>query len=196
MQLKVPGPMVVSDFTQQVEAIIGQSVSKCYQCGNCTAGCPAAPEMDFGPQRIIRFVQLGLKDLALTSNTIWTCASCVTCTTRCPQEVDITGVMDALRIIAQREHYPVQDRYVTALNDIFLGNIRTFGRQYEIGLIGKYNLRTRQFFKDVMLGPKLFFKGKLKLLPHRSGNVREVREIFRRVKEESAASSANRAGRA
>ena len=47
-----------------------------------------------------------------------------------------------------------------------------------------------------MLGPKLFFKGKLKLLPHRSGNVREVREIFRRVKEESAASSANRAGRA
>jgi heterodisulfide reductase subunit C len=186
MELKIPGPMMVPEFMKQVESIIGQSVAKCYQCGNCTAGCPAAPEMDFGPQRIIRVVQLGLKEPALSSNTIWTCASCVTCTTRCPQEVDITGVMDALRIISQRESYRVRDRNVTALNKIFLGNIRSFGRQYEIGLIGKFNVFTRQFFKDVGLGPKMFFKGKLKLFPHRSGNVGEVREIFRRAKEESS----------
>jgi heterodisulfide reductase subunit C len=189
MQLKIPGPMIESDFTEQVESIIGQSVSKCYQCGNCTAGCPAAPEMDFGPQRVIRFVQLGLRDLALNNGTIWTCASCVTCSARCPQEVDITGVMDALRIISQRERYPVRDRNVTALNDIFLGNIKGFGRQYELRLIGLFNMRTRQFFKDIALGPKMFLKGKLKLFPHRSGNVGEVKEIFTRAREASASRS-------
>ena len=29
------------DFTAAVEAQSGQNVSTCYQCGNCSAGCPA-----------------------------------------------------------------------------------------------------------------------------------------------------------
>ena len=28
-------------FTEEVDAHSGQKVSTCYQCGNCTAGCPA-----------------------------------------------------------------------------------------------------------------------------------------------------------
>ena len=31
-------------FLREVEAESGQKVTNCYQCGNCTAGCPCGPE--------------------------------------------------------------------------------------------------------------------------------------------------------
>lgn len=170
-----------SDFIKEVEEIIGGKVSKCYQCGNCSAGCPVAYEMDYPPNQIIRMVQLGMKDRVLSSNTIWHCAACVTCTTRCPQEVDITGVMDALRIIAQREKYPVKDKEVTLFNKIFLNNIRRYGRQFEAGLIGEYNMRSGHFFKDLTKGPAMLLKGKIKLFPSINKNIKEVKEIFRKA---------------
>src|SRR5512143_3727463 len=33
------------------------SVADCYQCGKCTAGCPAAEEMDVAPSQILRLLQ-------------------------------------------------------------------------------------------------------------------------------------------
>ena len=30
-------------FTAEVERQSGQNLATCYQCGNCTAGCPAGP---------------------------------------------------------------------------------------------------------------------------------------------------------
>ncbi|GAH24771.1 unnamed protein product, partial [marine sediment metagenome] len=41
-------------------------------------------------------MQLGQEDIALESETPWLCASCQTCTTRCPQGLDIAGIMDFL----------------------------------------------------------------------------------------------------
>ncbi|MBI4946909.1 MAG: 4Fe-4S dicluster domain-containing protein [Bacteroidetes bacterium] len=57
--------------------------------------------MDYSPSQIIHAVRLGMIELVLNSNTIWLCASCETCTARCPQDVDIAKVMDAARIIAR-----------------------------------------------------------------------------------------------
>jgi hypothetical protein len=39
-------------------------------------------------------------------------------------------------------------------------------------------------FSDVDKAPQMLAKGKLSLLPHRSSNVKQVREIFRRAEEE------------
>ena len=39
------------DFTAAVEAQSGQNVSTCYQCGNCSAGCPAGFVYDCRPTR-------------------------------------------------------------------------------------------------------------------------------------------------
>ncbi len=55
--------------------------------------------MDILPHRLIRAVHLGLKDEVIKSRTIWTCASCETCSTRCPNGIDIAHVMDAARQI-------------------------------------------------------------------------------------------------
>ena len=71
-------------FTAEVEAQSGQNVSTCYQCGNCTAGCPAGFVYDRQVNQIMRGVQLGLKDEVLNSRSIWLCLSCSTCSLRCP----------------------------------------------------------------------------------------------------------------
>ena len=80
----------------------GIDLSSCYQCGKCTAGCPMASAMDYSPRQTVRLLQLGMADTALRSRTIWLCASCETCATRCPRDVDVAKMMDILRIEADR----------------------------------------------------------------------------------------------
>jgi len=90
------------EFVKRVEEISGQEILACNQCGKCSAGCPAAMAMDLLPSQVIRLVQLGLEE-ALTSETIWLCASCLTCLSRCPKGVDLPRVMEALRQLVLRK---------------------------------------------------------------------------------------------
>ncbi|PQP34106.1 heterodisulfide reductase, partial [Desulfobacteraceae bacterium SEEP-SAG9] len=82
---------------EEIEAETGIKVSACYQCKKCTNGCPVTFAMDIYPDRVIRFIQLGQEDRVLNCNTIWICSACETCTTRCPNEVDIAGAMDYMK---------------------------------------------------------------------------------------------------
>ena len=90
---KAPG----SDFRRTVEELSGQNLGDCYQCGKCSAGCPVLPDIELSTNRIIRMVQLGLKDDVLSSPSLWCCTACGTCNGRCPMSVDIVRVMDTLR---------------------------------------------------------------------------------------------------
>lgn len=40
-------------FLREVEAESGQKVTNCYQCGNCTAGCPCGPEYDLQVSQVM-----------------------------------------------------------------------------------------------------------------------------------------------
>ena len=91
-----------SDFVRRVRAISGQELLACNQCGKCSAGCPVAFAMDLLPSQVIRLVQLGLEE-ALEAESIWTCAACQTCLSRCPRGVDLPRVMEALRQIVLRD---------------------------------------------------------------------------------------------
>ena len=94
---KVRGP-----FVARVEEISGQALLACNQCGKCSAGCPVVAAMDILPSQVIRMAQLGMEEV-LESNTIWICASCLTCVARCPKGVDLPRLMEALRQIALRQ---------------------------------------------------------------------------------------------
>lgn len=89
-------------FIQELEELSGENLFACYQCGKCTAGCPLAFSMDILPHQILRLMQLGQLETVLNSNSYWHCAACLTCTSRCPKDVDLARVMEALRTILIR----------------------------------------------------------------------------------------------
>lgn len=99
MRTRISLSTVRSDFVRQVETISGESLLACNQCGKCSAGCPLAFSMDILPNQVIRLAQLGIEE-ALDSQTIWSCAACLTCVSRCPKGIDLPRVMEAMRIIA------------------------------------------------------------------------------------------------
>ena len=173
-----------SDFVQDVQQRSGTAVSACFQCHKCSTGCPIGPEMDYLPSQVMRLVHLGAEAEVLASRAIWLCASCEACTTRCPMEIDIAGVMDALRIMAIERQVALPDAHGKQFNRSFLGSVRRHGRVYEMGMMAAYKLRTFDLFSDVGKVPQMLLKGKLSLLPKRSGDAKEVREVFRRAEEE------------
>ena len=183
MNLELPDRESRLEFLRQVQERGAQDPALCYQCGKCTAGCPIAYAMDYPPHQIMRHVQLGRRDLVLSSRTIWLCAACETCSTRCPQEVEPAGVMDALRRIAYAEGIKSPERDVPLFHRIFLESVRQFGRTFEAAMIGFYNLLSGHLTKDVDMAPKMLLKGKLSLLPPRAKDSKELRKMFAKVKE-------------
>lgn len=84
----------------------GESIKYCFQCGKCTASCPVRRlEEVYKPRQIIRAALLGIREIVLSSDVIWLCATCFSCTERCPQGVRLTDVMQAIRNLAVREGY-------------------------------------------------------------------------------------------
>ncbi|MFN7169733.1 MAG: 4Fe-4S dicluster domain-containing protein [Candidatus Omnitrophota bacterium] len=172
---------IKSPFLKTLEKDCGEKISHCYQCGKCSAGCPISFQMDYLPNQIIRMVQLGMEEQALSSKTIWLCASCLTCTVRCPRKIDIAEIMDYLRRRAYKKQItPLEETEIPLFNKIFLRNIELFGRLYEIGLIGMFNLLSGEFFKDFSLAPKMLLKQKIGIFPQRIKNLKEIREIFKK----------------
>jgi len=176
------------EFVSDVERLSAQRVADCYQCGKCTAGCPTAFVMDYPPNQIMRGIQLGMRDAVLASIAIWVCASCQTCTTRCPQGVDTARVIDVLRNLAYAQGIKAPEQEVHLFHRVFLGNVRQFGRVFEIGMMATYNLLSGHLLKDIVMAPKLILKGKLALLPSRTGN-KGVKQLFARIKEVEARQS-------
>ncbi|MDR1490261.1 MAG: 4Fe-4S dicluster domain-containing protein [Desulfovibrio sp.] len=169
-------------FIRAVEESSGQVVSRCYQCGNCTAGCPMSFAYDYSVSQVMRLIQAGQKDAVLSSKAIWLCAACNTCSQRCPNEINVAGVMDACRQMARREK-KFAVRAMRAFVDAFLDSVKFNGRSHEVGIMALYMLYTGRVWTDVELAPKVLPKGKMPLLPHRIKGRSEVAAIIDRYKQ-------------
>lgn len=170
-----------SELLEEVEARSHTKVSSCFQCLKCSSGCPISHEMDYLPAQIIRMVNLGMIDEVLKSRTIWVCASCETCTTRCPNDIDIAHVMDTLREMALRSGKSEHEENLRRFHESFLSAIKTWGRVHELEMIGKYKLKTRRFMEDSDIGMEMFRRGKIKLLPEPIKGRKAVRKIFKKT---------------
>jgi heterodisulfide reductase subunit C len=175
---------------------LGQALSvspaACFQCKKCSAGCPLTFAMDLLPDQVIRLALLGAETELLGCRTIWVCSSCETCTTRCPNQIDIAGVMDWLKEEALRRGHTAQPG-VARFHQTFLDTVRlSGGRLSEPLLLGLYQLKggvslekikSGALLGELRLGWQLARRGRLRpQFPRRLKGAGEIKEIFARAK--------------
>jgi heterodisulfide reductase subunit C len=82
----------------------GENILFCFQCGTCSSVCPVgAKDNRYDPRKIIRMALVGMREEVLSSDFLWLCSTCYSCHERCPQEVKITSLIEAIQSIAIRE---------------------------------------------------------------------------------------------
>jgi heterodisulfide reductase subunit C2 len=175
-------------FLERAEASGPFNAAECFQCRKCTNGCPASFAMDIFPDQVIRLAILGQRDEILNSKTIWICASCETCSTRCPNGVRIAELMDYFKELAIKAGIGVAEPNVATFHQTFLDNIRLTGRVFEGGLLPAYWLRSGQLGSKLKTGAlrnemklafNLFRKGRLAATPKSIKGKAEVSAILR-----------------
>ncbi len=102
MTERINAQNVSVESIKKINELSGENVKLCMQCGTCTGACPMADEMDFFPRKVMHLSQFGLLTAMDDINTYWKCASCHSCTVRCPRGIDIAKVMEALRQLVLR----------------------------------------------------------------------------------------------
>ena len=177
---------------EQIEAQGPFQAGACFQCRKCTNGCPVTFAMDLYPDEVIRMVILGQRETVLACQTIWVCAACETCTTRCPNDVKIAELMDCLKEMAVHEGVPSAQPRILALHQTFLNNIKKRGRLYETTLLPAYLLKSGKLLEewnsgiwryDLKLGSRMLSKGRLPLIPKSISGKKEVRKILAQRKQ-------------
>jgi len=114
-----------TELSEAVAKTYGEKINICFQCGTCTATCPIRRfDETYNPRLILRETLLGLRKRVLSSDVIWLCASCYSCTERCPRGVRPAEVIRAVRNLAVREghvhpFYRMQGSAIATLGRIF-----------------------------------------------------------------------------
>jgi len=169
-------------LSHRVGAGSGVNSAKCYQCKRCTVGCPVAEFADLHPAQIMRAVQLGDVERAVRARFIWLCTGCQTCSTRCPQGIDVAAVMDELRMVARERGLVRKDAPFANILKLNLDSMKRWGRLYEVELVALDKLtRPSSLFDDLPTSLKLVAKGKVNPVP-KFGDMRQMRRMVKVAK--------------
>ena len=153
---------------------------------------PVTFAMDLYPDEVIRMVIIGQRETVLRCRTIWVCAACETCTTRCPNEVKIAELMDSLKEMAIQEGVPSPQPQILALHETFLNNVKKRGRVFETTFLPTYMLKSgelRHKWKtwawqyELTLGLRMFYKGRFPLFPKTIKGKKEISTILSHPKQ-------------
>ena len=172
-------------FWEQARLIpASERIAMCLQCGTCTGSCPVSYAMDISPRMVIALYRAGEIEKILRSRTIWICASCYMCTTRCPQGIKITDLLYALKRTAlgagvHPERFPVY-----RLSQQFIGVVNRYGRNHEPSLVARYYLwRPWALLPMLKLAWRMWRRGRMSLVPERIRGVEAVRKILASSRE-------------
>jgi heterodisulfide reductase subunit C len=159
----------------------GDRISRCLQCGTCTGSCPVSYAMDISPRKVIALFRAAQVEEILRSRTIWICASCYMCTTRCPQAIKITDLLYALKRTAldtglYPERFPVYQ-----LSKNFVKIVNRYGRNAEMLLLARYYLRENPFalLRLAPLGWRMLRRGRVSLAPRKIKGLAAIRTILK-----------------
>lgn len=155
---------------------VGEKIPTCMQCGICAGSCPVSHEMDYTPRQLVRMVQLGLKKEVLSSNTIWICTTCFSCSVRCPRGIHPTELMETLKPMAIAQGIENKD---SKFDNVFSGVVRKNGRASEFLLISKYGIMEPGIIKQLPFGVSLYQKGKLSLSTYKMEDTKDLDAIFK-----------------
>jgi Fe-S oxidoreductase len=91
---------VITDYTienkEKITSIPGaESFGWCYTCSQCISVCPIDHVGEYGPLKLVRWVETGM-DL-LNDLNLYLCTTCANCLRVCPKEVDMMKIMPAVR---------------------------------------------------------------------------------------------------
>lgn len=89
--------IVDPDLHQDVARFGSDDITRCINCGNCTAACSLSGNGAVFPRRTIRYLQLGLKDQLMESTEPWLCYYCGECSETCPQQANPGDIMMTMR---------------------------------------------------------------------------------------------------
>lgn len=188
----LPGLMTHSEaalrqvFLKQVADIpSGDRIKRCIQCGTCTGSCPVSYAMDISPRQLIALFRAGEMEAIMKSRTIWICASCYACTTRCPSGIKITDIMYALKRTAMEKRQKSRTPQVQTLAKLFVENLMRYGRLHEGTLIRKYYIRTgfMRLFKFLPLVKLMYRTKRLALFPKKIKAHASLSRIIRKAQE-------------
>ena len=91
-------------FINDVSALGGQDLKKCFQCATCSVVCPISPDTKPFPRKEMIATGWGLKDKVVNNTDIWLCHNCGDCTTKCPRGAAPGDVLAAVRAYAVSEY--------------------------------------------------------------------------------------------
>ncbi len=170
----------------------GETISRCWQCGTCTAGCCMHTDYgleEFNPRYFIYLAQIGYEEeLRKYAQTIWRCVSCNKCVERCPKGVKVEEVVHTigtyLEVSGGAPESPA-DRFDRAYTE----NLLARGVLDEAALFRTYErLEGRKTpARDLLrLGFTMLLSGRLHTGPfaHRTRGWRRMRPVLTKVLEE------------
>ena len=168
-------------FIEEARLVPGsERITRCLQCGTCTGSCPVSYAMDISPRMVIALFRAGETAEILRSRTIWICASCYMCTTRCPQAIKITDLLYALKRTAMDAGIYPEKFPVYLLSQNFVRIVNRFGRNHEMLLLILYHLRRKplDLLRMLPLGLALYRKGRVSLVPSKIRGIESIRTIL------------------
>jgi heterodisulfide reductase subunit C2 len=165
----------------------GETITRCWQCGTCTAGCCMHTDFgltEFNPRYFIYLAQIGYEDeLRRYAHTIWRCVSCNKCVERCPKGVKVEEVVHTigtyLELTGTAPESPA-DRFDRAYTE----NLLERGILDEAALFRTYERvegRKTPRREILRLGLSLLVSGRLHTGPfaHRTRGWRRMREVLK-----------------
>jgi heterodisulfide reductase subunit C len=170
------------DFVEEIACEPGgESILSCHQCGVCSGSCPNVLWMDYSPRKIIALTRAGKRQEVLSSNSMWCCATCHLCTVRCPRGIEMPELMHVLESIAIREGLANHGVSAPTMQRTLVNAAKRQGRVHELGLMGRFFLRTNPLaaLKMTPVGLKLLLHGRLPLRAEKIEGTDQLRAIIK-----------------